>query len=322
MRRRFLLIAGALAVIIGGACWWLARPAPFVTPALAAALQAPGDVARGRAVFFAGGCAACHVSQGQPEGQVDHLKLGGGLELKSPYGSFFAPNISPDPEDGIGQWTAADLVNAMKSGVSPDGRHYFPAFPYTTYAHARVEDIRDLMAFLRTLQPVKGKAPPHRIAFAFNIRGGLGLWKRLFLDQTPLGDDATQPPEWNRGRYLVMALGHCAECHSARNFMGAINARYLLAGGPDLEGQGWVPNITQDKDGIADWSAKDIAYMLQTGDTPDGDSVGGSMTAVVRNMSQLSEADRNAIAAYIKWLPPRASPPRPPRKSGAGKGPG
>ena len=261
-------------------------------------------------IFNAGGCASCHQSVGQD----DRLRLGGGLELKSPFGSFFVPNISPDPKDGIGSWKVADLVNAMQAGVSPDGRHYYPAFPYATYAHAKAEDIRDLMAYLRSLPPVAGKAPEHRLAFPFNMRRTLGFWKLLYLDHAPIPSEPAQKPEWNRGRYLVEALGHCAECHSGRDRLGGIVLGQRFAGGPDLEGKGWVPNITPDKDGLADWSLTDIAYALKTGETPDGDSVGGSMRAVVRNMAELPDADVTAIATYIKSLPVRPSPEHPKRQ--------
>jgi len=302
--------------IAGAAAFWLASaPAPVVDMAstLANALEAGGDAARGKIVFNAGGCSACHVSQGQPDGQVDRLKLGGGLELKTPFGVFVAPNISPDPGDGIGKWKVADLVNAMQAGVSPEGDNLYPAFPYTTYAHAKVEDIRDLMAYLRTLAPIPGKARASALNFPFNIRRGIGLWKRRYLDHSPIQPDASRTDAWNRGQYLVLALGHCAECHSGRDVFGGIDPNYLFAGGPDLEGKGWVANITQHKDGIGDWSEKDIAWMLKTGDTPDGDSVGGSMAAVVRNMAELPDEDRAAIAAYIKSLPPREGPPKPPK---------
>ena len=312
--RRLLIVVVVLLIAGGGAVWWLTAPVPVISADLANSIESGGDAERGKIVFNAGGCAACHVSQGQPEDAVDRLKLGGGLELKSPFGSFFAPNISPDPDDGIGKWKVADLVNAMQAGVSPTGYHYFPAFPYTTYTHAKVEDIRDLMAFLRTLAPMKGKAPAHTIAFPFNIRRALGIWKLLYLDHTPVAADSARNDKWNHGKYLVEALGHCAECHSARNAIGGIQEQYRFAGGPDLEGKDWVPNITQHKDGIADFSEKDISYMLKTGDTPDGDSVGGSMVAVVRNTAELPDSDRDAIAAYIKSLPPREGPPKPPKK--------
>jgi hypothetical protein len=297
-------LLGSVVVAIAG--WMLSAPRPVNADTR---LQA-GDAKRGELFFNAGGCASCHATPGQD----DRLKLGGGLELKSGFGSFIVPNISSDPTDGIGAWIDADLINAMQAGVSPSGQHYYPAFPYTTYAHAKPQDIRDLMAFLRTLAPVAGKAAAHRLGFPFNIRRGVGLWKLATLDQQPIVNEPAQSPEWNRGRYLVEAFGHCAECHSARDATGAIIAAYRYAGGPDMEGEGSVPNITQDKGGIADWSAKDIAWMLKSGDTPDGDVVSGSMKAVVKNSAELPDADREAMALYIKSLPARQSPPKPAQK--------
>jgi len=309
----FIRAAASIALVLGVAGglagWALSAPRPVVATG-APSLEQGVDAQRGKLFFDAGGCAACHMSPGQ----ADRLKLGGGLELKSPFGSFFSPNISSHPTDGIGAWTVADLVNAMQAGVSPSGQHYYPAFPYTTYAHAKVEDIRDLMAYLKTLEPIAGKAPGHRLGFPFNIRRSIGLWKLLYLDATALANDPTQSAEWNRGRYLTEAFGHCAECHSARNLIGGVMGGYRYAGGPDVEGEGWVPNITQARDGVADWSAKDIAWMLKSGDTPEGDVVGGSMKPVVRNMAELPDADRDAIALYIKSLPGRDSPPKPAKK--------
>jgi mono/diheme cytochrome c family protein len=242
-------------------------------------------------------------------GQPDRLKLGGGLALASPFGTFYVPNISPDPADGIGGWTEPQFVNAVTQGVSPAGYHYFPAFPYTTYTHARRSDLRDLFAFLKTLAPVPGKVRDHDVPFPFNIRRNIGIWKLLFMDDRPFAPDTARPAQWNRGAYLVNALGHCAECHSPRNFLGGIVASQRFAGGPDPDGKGWVPNITQK--GLSDWNEKDIAYFLESGQTPDGDSAGGSMVSVIKNISQLSEADRAAIANYIKSLPPVEGPPKP-----------
>ena len=201
------------------------------------------------------------------------------------------------------------LVTALTRGISPEGTHYFPAFPYTSYAHARPGDIADLFAYLKTLLPVSGKVRDHDVPFPFNIRRNIGIWKLLFMDDKPFKPDAARSASWNRGAYLVGALGHCAECHSPRNFLGGIIASQRFAGGPNLEGEGFVPNITPK--GIGDWSEKDIAYFLETGDMPDGDSAGGSMVRVIRNTSQLSPEDRAAIANYLKSLPPVDGPPRP-----------
>jgi mono/diheme cytochrome c family protein len=175
--------------------------------------------------------------------------------------------------------------------------------------------VRDLFAYLRTLPPVSGRVRDHDVPFPFNIRRLVGGWKFLFFDGKPFSPDPKQSPQWNRGAYLVNGLGHCAECHSPRNFLGGIVASQRFAGGPNPEGEGWVPNITQK--GIGDWSEKDIGYFLSTGELPDGDSVGGSMTRVIKNTSQLSDADRAAMAAYIKSLPAVDGPPKSPHKKSA-----
>src|SRR5665213_3017729 len=302
MARRIVLIlvlAGAAGL---GIYWWLTTPSMAIS--ITEAAYTP-NLANGETIFNAGGCSSCHAVPGQP----DRLKLGGGLALTSPFGTFYVPNISPDPTEGIGRWTEAQFVNAVTQGVSPSGAHYFPAFPYTTYAHAKRDDISDLLAYLKTLAPVSGKVRDHDVPFPFNIRRNIGIWKLLFMDGKPFVPDTARSAQWNRGAYLVNSLGHCAECHSPRNFLGGIVAAQRFAGGPDPEGEGWVSNITQK--GLGDWSANDIAYFLDTGQTPDGDTVGGSMAAVIRNTSQLSADDRAAIAEYLKSLPPVDGPPRP-----------
>ena len=304
MPRRIFLVAVLAAAAAFGVYWWLTAT-PFI-PAVTEPAYTPNR-ANGLTTFNAGGCSSCHAVPGQP----DRFRLGGGLAIPSPFGTFYAPNISPDPVDGIGRWTEAEFVRAVTQGISPTGFHYFPAFPYTSYQHAKVEDIRDLFAYLKALPAVSGKVRDHDVRFPFNIRRNIGIWKWLFMDGKPLVPDAARSASWNRGAYLVNSLGHCAECHSPRNFLGGISSQ-RFAGGPNPEGEGWVPNITQK--GLDDWSAKDIAYFLETGQMPDGDTVGGAMARVVRNISQLSPEDRAAIAEYVKSLPPVEGPPRPPRK--------
>ncbi|SHN82782.1 c-type cytochrome [Bradyrhizobium erythrophlei] len=301
MRRRIILVAG-IAAIIGVAIfgWLTAAPA-----ALAPLPAYTPDLANGLVAFNAGGCASCHAVPNQP----DRLRLGGGLAIPSPFGTFYAPNISPDETYGIGRWSEAQFVTAVTRGVSPSGEHYFPAFPYTSYAHARIVDIRDLFAYLKTLAPVSGHARDHDLPFPFNIRRNVGIWKLMFFDERPFAPDTSRSPPWNRGAYLVNGLGHCAECHSHRNFLGGIIAAQRFAGGPNPEGEGWVPNITQK--GIGDWSVKDIDYFLETGQMPDGDSAGGSMVRVIKNTSQLSAGDRAAISEYLKSLAPVEGPPKP-----------
>src|SRR4051794_17078510 len=274
-RRILILVAAALALGLG-IYWWLTAVPMQVAVTAPAFVPNP---ANGETIFNVGGCASCHAVPDQP----DRLKLGGGLALPSPFGTFYVPNISPDPNDGIGRWSEADFVTAVLKGVSPTGFHYFPAFPYTSYQHAKVEDVRDLFAYLKTLAPVTGKARDHDVPFPFNIRRNVGVWKFLFMDGKPFTPDAGRSAQWNRGAYLVNGLGHCAECHSPRDFLGGIVTTQRFAGGPNPEGEGWIPNITQK--GISDWSAKDVAYFLETGQMPDGDSAGGSMARVIKNIS-------------------------------------
>ena len=305
MLRKLILLA-VVCAIAGLAVFWFVT-IPATVPASALANRAPG-LANGKEMFYAGGCASCHATPGQD----DRTRLGGGLGLKSPFGTFYVPNISPDPNDGIGRWSEADFVTAMQKGTSPDGRHYFPTFPYTSYQRMRVEDVRDLFAHLKSLPPVQGKVRDHDVPFPFNVRRTLGGWKLLFLDGKSFQGDASKSAQWNRGAYLVNAPGHCAECHSPRNILGGITQSQRFAGGPNPEGEGWIPNITQKA--LGDYSEKDIAYILETGNTPDGDSVGGAMAAVVRNTSQLSAEHRAAMAAYIKSLPPVEGPKKPEKK--------
>jgi mono/diheme cytochrome c family protein len=307
MLRRTIFVALLAALAAAGVYWWLS--APVVAAAGTAPARVP-DLANGQVIFNAGGCASCHAVPDQP----DRLRLGGGVAIKSPFGTFYAPDISSDPTDGIGKWSEAEFVNAVMHGVSPDGQHYFPAFPYTSYQHARREDVLDLFAYLKTLPAVAGKVRDHDVGFPFNIRRNVGIWKFLFMDGKPFVADSAKSPQWNRGAYLVNSFGHCAECHSPRNALGGIMAGQRFAGGPNPEGEGWVPNITQK--GLGEWSAKDIAYFLKTGELPDGDSVGGAMTRVIKNTSQLPDDDLAAMADYLKSLPPVDGPPRPKRKEG------
>jgi len=305
MLRRLIVVA-VLAAIIGGAAFWLLTAPKFVAAEALAPRNA--DLTNGRTMFYVGGCTSCHAIPGQE----DKTRMGGGLGLKSPFGTFYAPNISPDRNDGIGAWSEAEFVTALTRGTSPDGRHYYPALPYTSYQRMRLDDVRDLFAFLKTLPAVSGKVRDHDLPFPFSVRRGLGLWKLLYVDGVPFKPDPAKSDKLNRGAYLVEGPGHCAECHSPRNLTGGIIAGQRFAGGPHPEGDDWVPNITQK--GLGDWSENDIAYMLETGQTPDGDSVGGSMGAVVRNTGQLGPDDRAAVAAYIKSLPPVEGPKPPPKE--------
>ncbi|WP_017667097.1 cytochrome c [Sandarakinorhabdus sp. AAP62] len=292
------LLAGlaGLAAVAAAAGWLLTAPVRLDENAVA---QGPGDALRGARIFHVGGCASCHAAKGA-KGD-DRLKLGGGAVLATPFGDFQPPNISPGA-DGIGGWSLADFDNAMRRGVSPDGRHYYPAFPYTSYARMTPGDIADLFAFLKTLPAVAGQPAPGAIAFPYNIRRGIGLWKHLYLDAAPVVTlPASAPAAARAGQYLVEGPGHCSECHTPRDGFGGPDRARWLHGGPDAEGKGKVPGLTPTQ---LKWSASEIADYLKTGFTPDYDSVGGSMVEVQANMAELSDQDRAAIAAYLMAVTP------------------
>jgi mono/diheme cytochrome c family protein len=295
-----VLLGVAGLVAAGLAFMFLSAPHPlFADPAKVAGLDEGGSPERGRVLFDAADCAACHASPGQS----DRLRLGGGLALASPFGTLRAPNISQDPQDGIGSWRTADLANALLSGVSPQGTHYYPVFPYTSFTHMRLEDVRDLMAYLRTLPRVSGRPPPHQLPFPFNIRRFIGMWKLFFFHPTRISQNPAHTAEWNRGRYLVEGVAHCAECHSSRDILGAIRKSTRYAGGEDPEGVGFVPDITPL--GLGNWSERQWLDFLSTGTTPDLRIVGSSMAAVLADMERLPEEDRRAMVRYLRTLPNR-----------------
>ena len=300
--RRTLLVLFALAAVVAVAFYVLTMPRAIEVSALPT--HSP-DLANGKYMFTAGGCAECHAA---PLKACDDRKtknkelLAGGRCLKTPFGTFNVPNISPDKETGIGAWSTLDFINAMKLGMAPEGEHLYPAFPYTSYQRMSFEDLSDLKAYLGSLPAVKSEVPEHDLTFPFNIRRGLGLWQRLYVDGKSFVADPGASAAVNRGAYLVLAPGHCQECHSPRNIIGGIIADEAFAGARNPEGKGTVPNITPSSDGIGVWSAQDIAYFLETGNTPDYDTVGGSMVAVQENMAKLKPEDRDAIAAYLKSL--------------------
>ncbi|MFB2550965.1 c-type cytochrome [Ensifer soli] len=291
----------ALGLLGGGAFWFLTRPDPWPA-AHWEGLPAP-DLARGEQLFWAGGCVSCHAAPGA-EGDAK-LTLAGGLALKSPFGTFHVPNISPDPDAGIGAWTLAQFGDAMTRGVGAQGEHLYPSFPYGSYARMTAGDANDLWGYLKTLPASDHVAAPHDLPFPFNIRLALGGWKLLFLTDAPRTAVDTSDPEIARGQYLVEGPGHCGECHTPRNALGGFEPDRWLAGAANPEGEGRIPNITPGSKSIGGWSASDIATYLETGFTPDFDSAGGSMVDVQQNIARLPASDRAAIAAYLKAVPAR-----------------
>ncbi len=279
------MIVGLVAGLV------LTRPQPLPADALDGLV---GDAARGEIIFAAAGCASCHTAPNDDSG-----KLSGGRVFTTPFGTFVAPNISPNPEHGIGDWTDLELASAIIKGVSPSGAHYYPAFPYNAYNKAKPQDVVDLIAHLRSLPASELPSQPHKLGFPFNIRQSLGGWKLLFeSDDWVMANPETE--QINRGRYLVEALGHCAECHTARNILGGLKRDQWMAGAPNPSGDGRIPNITP---GGLLWSEGEIASYLKSGFTPDFDTAGGEMVAVIKNTSQLGDDDLAAIAAYLKAIP-------------------
>ena len=290
--RVMTMIAGIC--LVGAAAGWLLS-APTVSDA-ERPLSA-GDPAQGRIVFTAGGCASCHVAEGAKESAAPVLS--GGQRFASDFGTFVAPNISNDVTHGIGAWSTLDLGNALRHGTSPGGQHYYPVLPYAAYIHMTDQDLYDLRAYLATLPANATPSQPHEVGFPFNIRRALGFWKLLFVkDGWVLANVPT--PELERGRYIVEALAHCGECHTPRNALGGLQRDRWLAGGPNPNGKGSIPNITPAK---LDWSVAEIVEYLTSGFTPDFDTAGGHMAAVVENTAKLPPSDRAAIAAYLKAIP-------------------
>jgi mono/diheme cytochrome c family protein len=232
--------------------------------------------------------------------------LAGGRAFETAFGTFYSPNITPDEATGIGRWSREQFARALKHGRAPDGRPYFPVFPYTAYRLMTDADAAKLYGYLQQLEPVRQVNRPHALRWWVK-RWVMRPWQWWYLDEPcrPVID-----PSLARGRYLVDALGHCGECHTARDRFGAVRVGGYLAGNPVGPEDGSVPNITPDREsGIGKWSLDDIAYFLDTGQYPDGDFVGASMTPVVdHSTSKLTAADRESIAAYLKSIPALPGP--------------
>lgn len=256
-------------------------------------------VARGAYLVHAGGCIACHTAPGGAQ-------FAGGRAMKTPFGTFYTPNITADVETGIGAWSDADFLRALREGVSPRGEHYYPVFPFTSYTRATAEDLLAIKTYLFSLPPIANPRKDHDIGFPFSIRALQAGWKLLFFRPGEFQPRASVSAQVNRGAYLVQALGHCGECHTPRNPAGGALVGLAFAGtldGPDGE---VVPNITPDPvTGIGAWSVDEIAELLSTGTKPDFDNVQGSMAEVVDDgTGHLSDEDRAAMAAYLASLAP------------------
>jgi mono/diheme cytochrome c family protein len=318
MFRRAILFLCLLG-FIGGVIFWILSAPRGLDKSLIAELKQQGAIkseiiAKGEQIFWASGCSSCHVdkkvlqeaktSEDEDVIKTAKLTLSGGEAFKTPFGTFYAPNISPS-EQGIAHYTLRDFALALTQGVSPKRQHFYPAFPYSSYKGMEAEDITALYYFMKTLPESETPNKPHQVAFPFDLRRGLGLWMQLNFYYTGEVELVKTNPEILRGKYLVENLAHCGECHTPRDALGGLEYSRWMAGGKAFEGAEKVPNISPSETGIAGWSEEDIITGLQTGFTPEFDSFGSSMVSVQENMARLPKEDLAAIAAYLKAIPPQ-----------------
>lgn len=282
--------------------------APRTAPA--ASSEPVGNAQRGAYIFAAADCSGCHT-----DSKAGSPLLGGGLPMKTDFGVFYTPNISPDKTNGLGAWTYQDFHRAMREGKGKNGEYLYPAFPYTSFSGMTEQDMADLWAYLKTVPASAQPSKPHQLKAPFGFRPLLLGWRMLYFREGPLQPVAGKSAEWNRGRYLAETVAHCSECHSPRTPLGGIDTKNLYAGNPEGPDNQDAPNITSNpKYGIGQVSAADLKEMLTSGAKPDGDYLGGGMGLVVLGTGKLSDADRNALVTYIKALPPRVTPPKKPKK--------
>lgn len=281
--------AGILALALG------------VGGALAQESQDAETVARGEYLFHAANCQSCHT-----DAKNKGALLAGGRALETPFGTFYGPNITPDEQHGIGAWSDADFVRALRHGRAPDGSRYFPVFPYTAFTKMTDTDMRALKTYIFTLPPVDQANKPHEVDFPFGWRFLMTFWQWLFFEPGAFQPDPERPADWNRGAYLVEALGHCGECHTPREITGALDRSMAYAGNRDGPDGDAVPNITPDPEtGIGKWSDADLIFLFRSTLLPDGDAVGGTMAEVVQNGTRnMNEDDLKAIVVFLRALEP------------------
>jgi mono/diheme cytochrome c family protein len=293
--KKLNLKALALATVTGLLIFWAASaPRPY----------APADIPahtpnfeNGKLLYGIGGCVSCHGAA------ADASVPSGGKPLTTPIGTLYPPNLTPDPETGLGKWSDVDFVNAMQKGLSPAGAHLIPAFPYTSYAHMTMADILDIKAYLATLPPVKSEAKPHGVMALPFIRRGLGLWKWVGLDDTKFVADEKQSARWNRGAYLVLGPGHCAECHTPRTLFMSSDVGRMFEGGPHPDGKGKVPSLRNLAERNRYKDAKDLVLAFQNGEELGYDKMSsGGMGEVRQHIAGLPQADIAAIAEYVMSL--------------------
>jgi mono/diheme cytochrome c family protein len=244
-------------------------------------------VERGAALAAVGNCVTCHTAAG---GKA----FAGGYPLRTPFGTVHGSNITPDPNTGIGRWSEADFARAMREGVSPEGHHYYPAFPYDYFTRLGDDDIAALYAFVMTREPVRNTLPANAMLVP---RFAVSIWKRMYFDRAPFKPDPARGPQWNRGAYLAESLAHCSACHTPRNKLGAEERDRYLSGG-DVDG--WhAPALNESSPSPVPWNEEALAAYLRTGLVDAHAIAAGPMEEVVMNLAHAPRDDLRALAAYI-----------------------
>ncbi len=288
-RRTIIWIVGVLAFVV---LLFLFLAVPSQERALQGTI---GDAERGAYVVRVAACIACHTDSNN-----DGALLAGGAPIKSPYGDFFAPNITPDLENGIGDWTLGEFTNALANGIAPNGGHYFPVFPYTAYSKLTDQDIADLWAYVQTVPASSAPRVPHDVSAPFGWRFLLGPWKTLFFKPAKFEPDPSRTDPWNRGAYIVLGPGHCIECHSPRGALGNLDTGRLLEGSDTGPGGEVVPSIKTEALKANGWTERGLVFGLSSGFMANGDSFSGSMGEVIRDSTKhLTDEDRQAIAEFL-----------------------
>jgi len=299
--RTICVFPKGILVVVLVMLWVLGAAGTIQAQAPAGDALDPEAVARGEYLFRATGGCGCHTDYaggGEP--------LAGGRAIKTPFGAFYSTNITPHPDTGLGRWSEADFIRAMREGKGPDGMRYFPVFPYTSFTAMSDGDLKYLWAYLRSVPPVALANRPHEAWPPFGWRIGLPFWQGLYLQSGPLAPRPERSPAWNRGAYLTRALGHCAECHTPRGWLGGPVKDMHLAGAVDGPEGEPASNLTPDRDtGLGSWSEADLVWYFEMGLRPDGDDSQGLMAEMIEHGFQhLAEEDRRAIAVYLASLPP------------------
>lgn len=297
-REKYLVNSRRLCALV---CWYLLILCSPLEAAEESPVNLAPNISAGKYLFQAAGGCGCHTDT-----KNSGAFLAGGRPIKTPFGTFYGTNITPDPETGIGNWSDEDFIRAMTQGLSPEAKHYFPVFPYTSFQRIKRNDLLALKAYLFSVPPVKQKNLPHDLILPFGGQYAMLFWKNFVWSPQPFISNSEQTASWNRGAYLAQAVAHCGECHTPLNLFGALKTKMHFAGskeGPEGE---LAPNITpHKKTGIGGWSKVDISYFLQTGMKPDGDDAQGLMGEVIEfGYENLQEGDLDALAEYLLSLEP------------------